>query len=147
LLESLGETRTAGEACAVLAQALLERLRARPLKAPATPAVALDLVRQRTGHIRVEDVADHTGVSLRQLHRAIRAATALSLKAYARITRLNHAMALADRSSRPGWARLAAECGFCDQSHLVRECRSLAGLSPTEAHRERRSQAETSNPA
>jgi transcriptional regulator GlxA family with amidase domain len=85
-------------------------------------------------------------VSLRQLRRAVRTETAISLKAYARITRLNHAMALADRAARPGWARLAAEAGFFDQSHLVRECRALAGLSPGQAHQERRAQAETSNP-
>ena len=144
LLELLAATRTVDEACALLAKAML----ARPAtEAPETPARALDLVRQTTGRVRVDAVARGMGVSLRQLSRAVRAETAISLKAYARITRLNYAMALADRATRPGWARLAAESGFCDQSHLVRECRSLAGLSPTQTHRERRAQAETSNPA
>jgi AraC-like DNA-binding protein len=146
LLEVLTGTRTADEACAALAGALHARFSRRLAEAPATPAHALDLVRQTTGRLRVDAVADRVGVSLRQLRRAVRAETAISLKAYARMTRLNHAMALADSAARPGWARLAAESGFCDQSHLVRECRALAGLSPTQAHRERRAQAETSNP-
>ncbi len=30
------------------------------------------------------------------------------------------------------WAELAADHGFYDQSHLVREVRDLCGLSPTE---------------
>ena len=49
-------------------------------------------------------------------------------------------------SSRgPAWAAIAAETGFCDQSHLVRECRVLTGLAPGEVYRERRAQAEMSN--
>jgi AraC-like DNA-binding protein len=145
LLDLLAETGAADEACAALASAVLARFDRRPAEAPATPAHALDLVRRTTGRLRVDAVADWMGVSLRQLRRAVRAEAAISLKAYARMTRLNHAMALADGAARPGWARLAAESGYCDQSHLVRECRSLAGVSPTLTHRERRAQAETSN--
>jgi len=145
LLAHLSATWSADEACAVLAGAVLDGLD-RATKAPAVSANALDLVRRTTGSVRIDVVARQLGVSLRQLRRAVRAETALSLKSYARITRLNHAMALADHDSRPAWARLAAESGFYDQSHLARECRALAGLSPARAHHERRTQAETSNP-
>ena len=146
LLDALSASRSADEACAMLAGAILDRLRRRAAGAPVTPAHALDLVRRATGRVRVDAVARRMGVSLRQLRRAVRAEAAISLKAYARITRLNHAMALADGAARPAWARLAAEAGFCDQSHLVRECRALTGLPPGQAHRERRAQAEISNP-
>lgn len=147
LLDALSGARSAGEACSLIARSVTERLRGREVAVPATTATALDLVRATTGRVRVDAVARRMGVSLRQLRRAVRTETAISLKAYARITRLNHAMALADRAARPGWARLAAEAGFFDQSHLVRECRALAGLSPGQTHRERRAQAETSYPA
>lgn len=135
---------TAEVVAAVLASALAANALAGTHRAPAAPALALDLVRQATGRVSVEAVADRMRVSLRQLHRAVRGEAAFSLKAYARITRLNAAMAAADRAARPGWAGVAAESGFCDQSHLVRECRALAGLTPGRLHRERR--AETSNP-
>jgi AraC-like DNA-binding protein len=46
----------------------------------------------------------------------------------------------ADRADRPAWAQLAAEAGFADQAHFVRECRELGGLSPGDLFRERRAQ-------
>ena len=144
LLDRLAAARSAEIAAALLASALAGALAATH-HAPAAPAHALDLVRQATGRVSVEAVADRMRVSLRHLHRAVRQETAISLKAYARMTRLNHAMAEADRAARPGWARVAAESGFCDQSHLARECRALAGLTPGRIHLERRAEAETSN--
>jgi methylphosphotriester-DNA--protein-cysteine methyltransferase len=71
--------------------------------------------------------------------------TGVSLKAYARTTRFLHAMTTADRTPAPGWARLAADAGFADQSHLVRECRALTGMTPGAVHAERRVEAEISN--
>jgi AraC-like DNA-binding protein len=32
---------------------------------------------------------------------------------------------------RPGWAAVAADAGFYDQSHLANEFRALCGLTPT----------------
>jgi AraC-like DNA-binding protein len=144
LLDRLAEAPTAEAASWLVASALADA-GAAAHRAPAAPARALDLVRQATGRVSVESVADRLRVSLRQLHRAVRREAAFSLKTYARITRLNHAMAAADRVVRPGWARVAADSGFCDQSHLVRECRALSGLTPGRIHRQRRAEAETSN--
>jgi methylphosphotriester-DNA--protein-cysteine methyltransferase len=144
LLDRLATAHSAETAAALLASTLAAALAA-TRRAPVPPARALELVRQATGRVSVEAVAEQMHVSLRHLHRAVVRETAISLKAYARMIRLNHAMATADRSARPGWARVAAESGFCDQSHLVRECRALAGLTPGRIHLERRAEAETSN--
>ncbi|TIS82827.1 MAG: helix-turn-helix transcriptional regulator, partial [Mesorhizobium sp.] len=47
-----------------------------------------------------------------------------------RIVRFNRALRL---SSEPtaDWADVAADCGYADQAHLVREFRELAGETPT----------------
>lgn len=35
--------------------------------------------------------------------------------------------------SEPGrLAEIAADCGYCDQSHLDRDCRDLAGITPSD---------------
>ena len=103
-------------------------------------------MRSTAGRMPVDHIAHATGCSLRHLRRTVRQEAGIPLKAYARVTRLLQAVTVADRSLRPAWARIAAEAGYCDQSHLVRECRALSGLSPGELHRERRAEAETSNP-
>jgi methylphosphotriester-DNA--protein-cysteine methyltransferase len=146
VLDRLAAMPTAEAAAGALASALACTALAAAARAPAAPALALDLVRQATGRVSIESVADRLRISLRQLRRVVRGEAAISLKAYARITRLNAAMIAADRAPQPGWARVAAEAGFCDQSHLVRECRALAGLTPSRVHRQRRAEAETSNP-
>ena len=146
LLDALARSRTAWDAALMLADALAGRGREQgdSVAGPRSAAPALDLVRITRGRIRVETVARRLGVSLRQLRRTVRSESSLSLKAYARMTRLNAAMAGADAAARPAWSRIAADAGYCDQSHLVRECRALTGLVPGPLHRERRAQADLS---
>jgi AraC-like DNA-binding protein len=42
--------------------------------------------------------------------------------------RFNRALALARRGG--GWADIAAECGYANQAHLIREFREFAGRPP-----------------
>ncbi len=146
LLEPLADTRDAGRAASLLGSLIARRagrLEARPAS---QASVALEMVRRSAGSLSVERAADRVGVPMRTLHRAVRREAGVSLKRFARVTRLLTAVTRADRCHGPSWAAIAAESGFCDQSHLVRECRALAGLAPGEIHRERRAQeAETSN--
>jgi uncharacterized glyoxalase superfamily protein PhnB len=46
-------------------------------------------------------------------------------------------MAALTRPAEPDWARMAAAHGFADHAHMVREVRSLTGLSPTALRAER----------
>ena len=145
LFGPLTETRTAAEAAGCLATAIAARA-ARREPSPTRPSAhALDLVRRAGGRATVAQVAGRLGIALRTLRRAVRCDAGIALKEYARITRFLHAVTLSDRTAEPAWAAIAADTGFCDQSHLVRECRALSGLVPGQVYRERRAQAETSN--
>jgi AraC-like DNA-binding protein len=146
LLEPLAETRDAAGAASLLAALVARRVERLDGRRPSAASLALELVRRSAGALSVERVAERVGVPGRTLHRAVRREAGVSLKRFSRVTRLLAAVTRADRSAGPAWAAIAAESGFCDQSHLVRECRAIAGLAPGEIHRERRAQeAETSN--
>ena len=136
---ALWRTRSASEAVRVL---IAEMVRAR--EAAAAPAAAasavLDRIRRSAGRVSCERVAAQVGVSDRHLRRQVHDAAGVSPKAYARVLRFTGAMLLADPAERPAWADVAAQSGYCDQPHMIRECVALTGSSPSQLHAERRRQ-------
>ncbi|MGO9603405.1 MAG: DUF6597 domain-containing transcriptional factor [Candidatus Binataceae bacterium] len=70
------------------------------------------------------------GVSARQLRRRFVAAVGYGPKMFQRVARFQHFIKLG--TAVHGFAALAAEAGYADQSHLNRECISLAGCTPCE---------------
>lgn len=112
-----------------LLDAVATSLAAQRGPAPVVRAV-LDEVRTNPAELRVESVCRTQGVSRQFLARVFNQQVGIGPKFVARVTRL--ARVRGAMSSRRGdWARLAAESGYSDQSHLVREMRSLAGAVPT----------------
>jgi AraC-like DNA-binding protein len=55
------------------------------------------------------------------------------------VRRFQQAQALMRQVPQPDWARLAAECGYFDQSHLILDFRHFAGFTPAELQRRSRS--------
>ena len=145
LLDALVETRTPEQAVTTLAAALGGLAARAPARHRPAASQALDLVRRTSGRLTVEEVAARMSVSVRHLRRTVQREAGVSLKAYARTLRLLRAVTTADCAPEPVWARVAADSGFCDQSHLVRECRALCGMPPSQVYRERRAEAEISN--
>lgn len=105
------------------------------------PQRALSVLRRSHGTLSVDAVARACGSSVRHLRRVVRNETGVALRAYARNVRFLRAVALADHTSRPKWAAIAAQAGYYDQSHLIRDARAMAHATPREIHRERRSEA------
>jgi AraC-like DNA-binding protein len=105
-------------------------------------ARALDVVRRTNGRCAIHRIADRMAVSERYLRRIVAREAGISLKTYARTVRLLHAVTMADASTtrRLSWAKVAADAGFSDQAHLIRECQALCGLTPGAVFRERRSE-------
>ena len=80
--------------------------------------------------IAVADVADRVFVSERQLQRRFHEGIGYGPKTLQRILRFQDAVERLRAGAGP--ARAAASAGYADQSHLFRESRRLAGLSPRE---------------
>lgn len=91
---------------------------------------ALDVLDASAGGVRIDDLAAHLGVSRQHLAAQFRARVGLSPKLYARICRFRRATAALKASPAPDWARLALECGYFDQSHLIHDFQEFAGSAP-----------------
>jgi AraC-like DNA-binding protein len=93
------------------------------------PALALAFT--RVGAVRVEELARASAVSARTLGRLFEHWVGLAPQKFLRIVRFQHALRGLDGA--PNWAALAAELGYFDQAHLIREVRALFGDVPTAA--------------
>jgi AraC-like DNA-binding protein len=106
---------------------VLERLAGSQAPSPEI-AWALDRIAATGGQARIAAIAQGIGWSRKHLARRFAEDVGLAPKSVSRIVRLNRAIAAA-RDGR-GWAGIAADCGYADQAHMVREFRELAGTSP-----------------
>lgn len=143
LAEGATEARSVfGSETALLAEALSEahddgvrlgriedflRRRQRPV---ASEAGLVRRIFASRGLVRTEELARDAGVSLRHLERRFRAAVGLSPKRLARIVRFQEVLRRTAGES-PDWVAVALDCGYFDQSHLIRDFSELAGAAPS----------------
>jgi AraC-like DNA-binding protein len=79
---------------------------------------------------RVEEVVERFGIPARTLQRLFNRYVGVSPKWVLRRFRLHEAAArLAEEQERP-WAEVAAELGYFDQSHFIRDFTAAIGLTP-----------------
>jgi AraC-like DNA-binding protein len=98
------------------------------------------LLRGARGTVGVREVAAALGVGQRRLQRAFDRSVGLSPKVLGRVLRFRQAIRQLDASGdrRPvSWAALAVAAGYADQAHLIREFKTLAGVTPAGYLRER----------
>ena len=82
------------------------------------------------GGVRVSRVAKRLGWSRKRLVARFGEHVGVSPKTLARIARFERARVLVETEQPPDWARIAVECGFYDQSHLINEFRAFTGRTP-----------------
>jgi AraC-like DNA-binding protein len=127
--------RTAAQRIAIIEQALLARLQMlAPARADALARAAVMRLEASGGAVRVEALADGLGVSRQHLATLFRERVGLSAKTFAMVCRFRRAHAALRGQGRQGsavdWARLAGDCGYYDQSHLIHAFRQFADATP-----------------
>ena len=131
LRQRMQETPDLGGALDLLEDWITDRMRAGPAAHPVTRLALQQLMRQR-GSVRVEALAADVGVSARYLNSLFQRQVGLSAKGLGRVLRFEHALDVLDARGTRDLVFLAQECGYYDQSHLNRDFRELAGLTPGE---------------
>jgi AraC-like DNA-binding protein len=97
----------------------------------ATASAVADLV-GTSGRASIDRVAARAGMTTRHLQRRFAERVGVSPKLLARILRFQRTLLqrAAAARPRPDWVRVAVECGYTDQSHLIRDYAAFAGETP-----------------
>lgn len=135
LRDRLGEARSDRDRAGLLEGWLRRQLRVDP---------SFDTVREAAARLRpgerppsVAALCEDLGLSNKHLVELFRRTVGLPPKVLGRVHRLQSAIASCRGRSRVDWIELAHACGYADQSHLIREFRSMAGTTPSRFLRSR----------
>lgn len=126
LQESLGTMRDTPSRIKLIEDYLLSRKHPRP--PDRMVEVAVRVLRARRGRVQIQSLAQQIGVSQERFEKRFRREVGTSPKQYCSLLRLRFAVSTY-RSART-LTDLALEAGYYDQSHFIREFRSVTGESP-----------------
>ena len=84
----------------------------------------------RKGTIRIDEIAHHAALSMRQYERRFVEETGLTPKSFARTTRFQRALDAKRLFPNQSWLNIAHEFGYFDQMHMVHDFQSLGGDAP-----------------
>lgn len=113
---------------------LLDELIGRRLVEARPPSAGVVWAWQRLletdGQVAIGTLAEQLGWSRKRIVARFREEVGLPPKGVARLVRFDRARRLVEQTQRPDWARIAAECGYYDQSHLSNDFRAVTGRTP-----------------
>jgi len=91
---------------------------------------AVRVIEKTSGTISISLLQRIVGLGSRTLEREFERAVGLPPKMLCRILRFQKVFQAIERDDVRGWAAVAAECGYTDQAHLIRDFREFAGETP-----------------
>ncbi len=91
---------------------------------------AVRMLRICGGKIRVEQAAQHLGISPRSFRREVKELVGLSPKALTRIFRFRRTLDAINERKGLSLGVMALQAGYTDQAHMTREFQRLGGFTP-----------------
>jgi AraC-like DNA-binding protein len=113
----------------ILDELLVQRLAAGSLDTRLSKAVAL--VFQSAGTAKIAALAKAAAASERTLSRLFEEHVGLAPKRFCRVVRFQHLLRRLGKD--PDWTAFAADLGYSDQAHMIREFKELFGCTPGDA--------------
>jgi AraC-like DNA-binding protein len=92
----------------------------------------MEVARRDRSVTRVDALAERVGLSVRGLQRLFDEHVGVTPKWVIQRYRVHEAAELAAGGKAPNWASLAAELGYTDQSHFIREFKAQVGRTPAD---------------
>jgi AraC-like DNA-binding protein len=131
LAEQLREAPTWRQRFALLDRFLLLRLARGPRPSPEV-GWAWERLVATGGAVPIRGIAEEVGWSHKHLIARFRQQVGLRPKTAARLVRFDGVLRRLDERRPLDWGQVAAEAGYADQAHLIREFRGFSGTTPTE---------------
>lgn len=92
---------------------------------------AAELIRKNGGLMKMDDLSGNVFIGRRQLEREFKAKIGLSPKQYMRLARLNDINRQLQQMKYTNLTDLSYQFGYSDQSHFIRDFKSLSTTSPS----------------
>jgi AraC-like DNA-binding protein len=101
---------------------------------PIHPAVSYAVGRLscESGAPSVRTIQSDTGLSHTRFNQLFCEHVGLTPKLFYRVRRFRGLVDRIEKCMPVNWAALAADCGYFDQAHLIRDFRAFAGITPRE---------------
>jgi len=91
----------------------------------------LPLLIKARGLIKIDQLASDACLSIRQFERVFQQRIGLPPKYFSRLVRFSHAWIIKEQEPGIPWIKIAHECGYFDQMHLIRDFQAFAGVNPS----------------
>ena len=92
----------------------------------------LPLLIREGGLINIDYLARMACLSGRQFERVFKDRIGLSPKFFSRLVRFGNAWVLKESSPTITWTKIAHQCGYYDQMHLIRDFKEFTGTNPSD---------------
>lgn len=96
----------------------------------------LSLLIKERGLIKIDQLASHACLSIRQFERVFQQRIGLPPKHFSRLVRFSQAWIMKEQQPGISWIKIAYECGYFDQMHLIRDFQEFAGVNPSDIEAE-----------
>lgn len=130
LAEMVRDASTWCRRFALIDEFLLRRSAGGPRPSPEVER-AWRLLVATDGAATIGGIAAEVGWSHKHLITRFKQQIGVSPKTAARLVRFHRTLERLDGCPAPRWQEIAADCGYADQAHLVREFREFTGAVPT----------------
>jgi AraC-like DNA-binding protein len=91
----------------------------------------LALLIKEQGLLKIDQLASHACLSVRQFERVFQQRIGLPPKHFSRLVRFSQAWILKVQQPDISWIKVAHKCGYFDQMHLIRDFQEFTGVSPS----------------
>ncbi|MCZ6775623.1 MAG: AraC family transcriptional regulator [Ignavibacteria bacterium] len=93
---------------------------------------AVECIVSNEGQISIEELTRQIGLGRRQLERKFALQVGVSPKLYTRIIRFQKIINLVQKAEDYEWPDVLVDCGYYDQSHLIRDFKAFSGRTPSD---------------